>query len=213
MILSTTRRSGGLSRCGTWVLGGLLLGGCSALQPREAALLDWPEPRALGERSAAWSTYAEAAAEAPEAAPADLERARRKATPGLAEMPPEMLAELRELGLLFFIMALGLVLPALWQSLAAVIVAGICVGGTFMVITTVGLREAHMTGGSGDAQRHIAAMTAAFAIGQIIGPVIAGWAFELTGSFSYPLMLASLGLVVTIVPMVRLASIPAGREG
>ena len=47
------------------------------------------------------------------------------------------------------IMALGLVLPALWQNLAAVIVAGICVGGTFMVITMVGLREAHLIGEGG----------------------------------------------------------------
>ena len=51
----------------------------------------WPQP---------WQIFQGWRYLAPEAAPADLDRTRRKAAAGLAEMPPEMLAELRELGLL-----------------------------------------------------------------------------------------------------------------
>ena len=76
-----------------------------------------------------------------------------------------------------------------------------CVGGTFMVITMVGMKEAHRLAGPADAGRHIAAMTAAFAAGQIIGPVFAGWLYDATSSFSYPLLFASVVLIATCLPL------------
>ncbi len=104
-----------------------------------------------------------------------------------------------------FIMAIGLLLPALWMHIFAVVAGGICVGGTFMVITMVGMKEAHRIAGGMNTQSLIAAMTAAFAIGQIIGPALAGWAFEATDSFTYPLLLGSVFLIVTMIPMIRLS--------
>jgi len=102
------------------------------------------------------------------------------------------------------IMALGLVLPAAWGHISTVAAAGVCVGGTFMVITMAGMKEAHRVAGERNAQPLIAAMTAAFAIGQIVGPSLAGWTFEATGSFAYPLLLGSFVLLSTLVPLMRL---------
>lgn len=98
-------------------------------------------------------------------------------------------------------MAAGLALPAVWSGLAVIVIGGICVGGTFMVITMAGMKEAHRVTGQASAHRLIAALTAAFAIGQIVGPLIAAWAYEATGSFGYPLLLGSAVLVITLLPM------------
>ncbi|MGI9515178.1 MAG: YbfB/YjiJ family MFS transporter [Anderseniella sp.] len=99
------------------------------------------------------------------------------------------------------VMALGLLAPAISQSILAITIAALCVGGTFMVITMVGMKEAHRIAGPEDAQRHVAAMTFAFATGQIAGPFVAGSAFEALGSFSWPLVLAAGMLVISLVPM------------
>jgi len=104
------------------------------------------------------------------------------------------------------IMAIGLALPALWSGLAAIVIGGVCVGGTFMVITMAGMKEAHRVAGPDRAHRLIAAMTGAFAIGQIIGPLVAGWAYGATASFTYPLLLGSTVLLVTLTPMLAPAT-------
>jgi MFS family permease len=100
-------------------------------------------------------------------------------------------------------MALGLVLPALWPHIATVVVGGICVGGTFMVITMAGIKEAHRLVGGASAQQQIAAMTTSFAIGQIIGPALAGWMYQATNNFTYPLLLGAILLIVTLAPMLQ----------
>ena len=97
------------------------------------------------------------------------------------------------------IMAAGLVLPVIFPHILSIIIAGICVGGTFMIITMVGIREAHRLAPPQEALRHIAAMTAAFASGQIIGPIFAGVVFELTLSFNVALIGASVVLIMTLL--------------
>ena len=99
------------------------------------------------------------------------------------------------------VMPLGLLAPVISQSIFGIVIAAICVGGTFMVITMAGMKEAHRIAGPSDAQRHVAAMTFAFATGQIAGPFMAGRAFETLGGFSYPLILAAALLVISVVPM------------
>lgn len=98
-------------------------------------------------------------------------------------------------------MAVGLLLPFLYHHIAAIILAGICVGGTFMIITMVGMKEAHRIASAGDVQRHIAAMTAAFAAGQMIGPAFAGWVYEATQSFAGPLLITSIALATTAMTL------------
>ncbi|MEN5165931.1 YbfB/YjiJ family MFS transporter [Achromobacter kerstersii] len=73
------------------------------------------------------------------------------------------------------LMALGMLTVALWHHIAAVIVAALLVGGTFMVITQAGILTARRTAGAA-APRAAAVMTAAFAAGQILGPLLASWA-------------------------------------
>lgn len=73
------------------------------------------------------------------------------------------------------LMALGMLAVALWHHIAAVIVAALLVGGTFMVITQAGMLTARRAAGAA-APRAAAVMTAAFAAGQILGPLLASWA-------------------------------------
>lgn len=103
------------------------------------------------------------------------------------------------------VMAAGLVLPALTAHIGAVVLAGICVGGTFMIITMAGIKEA-LARAPSDAQRHIAAMTAAFAICQMLGPPLAASIHDATGSFAAPLLIASLALAITAAPLLARAS-------
>lgn len=73
------------------------------------------------------------------------------------------------------LMAIGMLAVALWHHIAAVIVAALLVGGTFMVITQAGMLTARRAAGAA-APRAAAIMTAAFAAGQILGPLLASWA-------------------------------------
>lgn len=74
-------------------------------------------------------------------------------------------------------MALGMLAVAVWHHIAAVIVAAVLVGGTFMVITQAGMLAARRSAGA-SAPRAAALMTAAFAAGQILGPLLASWAAQ-----------------------------------
>jgi predicted MFS family arabinose efflux permease len=68
-------------------------------------------------------------------------------------------------------------------------------GGTFLAISSLGFARARtMQGGTGP--RALALMTAAFGVGQMAGPVLAGFLFDLTGSLSLPTLLAGGALVV-----------------
>jgi 4-carboxymuconolactone decarboxylase len=67
-------------------------------------------------------------------------------------------------------MAAGVVMPLVVGGLAGIIASALLVGGTFMVVTMVGMQEARRVAGA-DARRLMAAMTSAFAAGQIAGPL------------------------------------------
>ena len=91
--------------------------------------------------------------------------------------------------------AVGVAASVLWISTAGVILAGILLGGTFMGITALGLIEARRLT-SGDPRRILALMTAAFGLGQIVGPSFAGVLFDISGSFLLPSMAAAGALLV-----------------
>jgi predicted MFS family arabinose efflux permease len=71
------------------------------------------------------------------------------------------------------VMALGVAVPAFLRGVASLVLAAICVGGTFMVLTMAGLQEGRRVGGEA-ATRLMAAMTASFAVGQLAGPIVVG---------------------------------------
>lgn len=67
-------------------------------------------------------------------------------------------------------LAAGVLAPALTINMATLLIAALCVGGTFMVITMAGIREL-LRIDAAQAARGVGMMTAAFATGQIAGPL------------------------------------------
>jgi predicted MFS family arabinose efflux permease len=91
------------------------------------------------------------------------------------------------------VMAAGVALPAVWRDMAAIILAGLLVGGTFMVITMAAIQEARAIAGP-HAISLLSALTAAFAIGQMLGPMSVSLLIYLGGSLASALLIASGGL-------------------
>jgi predicted MFS family arabinose efflux permease len=94
------------------------------------------------------------------------------------------------------VMAGGCGVAALLHSFVAVLVAALAVGGTFMVITMYAVQEARVVAGA-HARPLIGAMTAAFALGQIVGPLLVRSAAGAATSFAFPLLLATVLLLVS----------------
>jgi len=101
------------------------------------------------------------------------------------------------------VMAAGLLLPVALPNIVVIAVAGLCVGGSFMVVTMVGMREAHRIAAAPDVIRHIAVMTTAFASGQILGPMLASAWFVASGSLSGALVLTSVLLLVSLLGLLQ----------
>jgi hypothetical protein len=98
------------------------------------------------------------------------------------------------------IMALGVLLPAVWTSLVSVSIAALLVGGTFMVITLVGMQEARARA-AGQATRVLGRMTAGFAFGQLLGPLASAGIARLgvgdAGALRLALGLSAAGLLAS----------------
>lgn len=90
----------------------------------------------------------------------------------------------------YLVMAVGVALPVVWPGLPGVIVSALCVGGTFMVATMLGLKEARRVAAA-DATFLIAALTAAFAFTQVVGPLVVSALARIPHSFSATLLAAS----------------------
>lgn len=69
------------------------------------------------------------------------------------------------------VMAIGVVMPSIWLSPISIVISALFVGGTFMVTTTAALQEARSRA-RGDPTALLGWMTAAFAIGQLGGPLV-----------------------------------------
>jgi len=104
----------------------------------------------------------------------------------------------------YVLMAIGVVLPALWPALTAILIAALLVGGTFMVVTMLGLREARAVAGD-EATGFIAAVTAAFAVAQIAGPLVVSAVAHLRDGFAAALVAAALVLLAAAASLWRSA--------
>jgi MFS family permease len=104
------------------------------------------------------------------------------------------------------LMAIGVLLPAVWTSLGSVVIAALLVGGTFMVITMIGMQEVRARA-EGQATRALGRMTAGFALGQLAGPLASAGIARLTadnnGALRLALALSALGLLASAVYLWR----------
>ncbi len=91
--------------------------------------------------------------------------------------------------------AVGVAASVLWIAPPGAVLAAGLLGGTFMAITALGLVAARQLS-QGDPRRVLALMTAAFGLGQIVGPVFAGALHDNTGSFVAASLTATGALVV-----------------
>ena len=114
----------------------------------------------------------------------------------------------------FIAMIAGTALILVWPSILGLALATVLTGSMLMPIPMVVMREARLLMPH-DHTRLIAALTAAFGVGQIVGPLTAAWLAARQHSFDAPLLLAALVLLVAAgLAMVRTpgALRPMGRS-
>ncbi len=104
----------------------------------------------------------------------------------------------RAFALACLVEAVGVAASVLWIAVPGVVLAAALLGGTFMGITALGLVGARRLT-RGDSRRVLALMTAAFGLGQIVGPAFAGLLFDRTGSFVASSLMAAAALVTAAV--------------
>lgn len=97
-----------------------------------------------------------------------------------------------------FAEAVGVATSVVATSIPLVIAAAILLGGTFMAITSLGLAGGRRMALS-DPVRVLATLTAGFGLGQIVGPALAGFLRESTGSYVAPSLAAAAALVIAAV--------------
>jgi predicted MFS family arabinose efflux permease len=91
--------------------------------------------------------------------------------------------------------AVGVLASVAWPAATGTVLAAILVGGTFMGLTALGLVRARELA-TGDPRRVLALMTAAFGLGQIVGPGFAGVVSDRLGGFAVPSMAAVFALLI-----------------
>jgi MFS family permease len=94
-----------------------------------------------------------------------------------------------------WLLAAGVLAPVVSLNVATLLIAAVCVGGTFMVITMAGIKEVLRIAGP-QASRGVGMMTAAFAAGQIAGPLTVSLLAGSSNAFSVASVIAAVGLVV-----------------
>jgi MFS family permease len=97
-------------------------------------------------------------------------------------------------------MAAGVAAPLVVPGAAGILASALLVGGTFMVITMAGMQEAREVAGA-NAAPLMAAMTAAFAAGQIAGPLLVSYMLHGGAGLSSSLAVAAAVLVLSAVAL------------
>lgn len=107
-------------------------------------------------------------------------------------------------------MGAGVLLPSLWLSGWTIAFSALLVGGTFMVVTLAGVQEIRARA-QGNATRLVGSMTAAFAIGQIAGPVASSLLLQLWPAHGLALAL-QLGAAALVASAAWLWRFGAGQR-
>lgn len=93
--------------------------------------------------------------------------------------------------------ALGVIMP----NIVGVVLGSILFGGTFMGISMLSLAAARMVTQS-NSNYAIALMTGFFGIGQIIGPIGAGFILDVAHSYSLALTISALVLAIAVIILI-----------
>jgi MFS family permease len=114
------------------------------------------------------------------------------------------------------LMGLGVLLPSVQVSGATIALSALLVGGTFMVVTLAGVQEMRARA-PGAAALLVGRITAAFALGQIAGPVVCALLLQVPALAPHALALASqvaaLGLLASGAWLWRRATLlPNSKE-
>lgn len=108
--------------------------------------------------------------------------------------------------------AVGVVLSVGLGGHAGPLIGGVLLGGTFVAITAIGLQVAREIAGAAP-RRAMAVMTASFGIGQILGPIVAGFVADRTGGFTEASLVAAAALVAAALVVIRPSRArPASRD-
>ena len=99
-----------------------------------------------------------------------------------------------------YVLAAGVLAPVLAINVITLLIAALCVGGSFMVITMAGIKEALRLGGASAAQA-VGLMTAGFGIGQIAGPLMVTYFAESHNAFAWPSLIAVSVLILSNVAL------------
>jgi predicted MFS family arabinose efflux permease len=93
------------------------------------------------------------------------------------------------------LLGLGVIASVVSTTVLALALSCVLLGGTFMGVTALGLiGVAELAPEARDTW--IAIATSAFSVGQIAGPLAAGYGYDLTGSFLLPSLMAAAALAV-----------------
>lgn len=96
----------------------------------------------------------------------------------------------KSLVLALLLQSLGMAMPAFWISKSSFIISALLFGATFMGITTLATTLGRQMNPS-SSNRTIGILTAIYAIGQLIGPILAGVLSSFTHNFNTALIGAS----------------------
>jgi predicted MFS family arabinose efflux permease len=98
--------------------------------------------------------------------------------------------------------AIGVATSVEWVTIPGVCLSALLLGGTFMGITVLGFMAGRILS-TGNPHRTFARMTASFSVGQMIGPMLAGFLSERFGDFRVASLIAAGALVVAAALAIR----------
>ena len=108
--------------------------------------------------------------------------------------------------------AIGVAASVEWVTISGVCLAALLLGGTFMAITALGFMAVRMLSAENPHQA-FGRMTASFGIGQMVGPTLAGFLAEQSGSFRAASLIAAAALMAAAALAIRTAWITAANAG